>query len=109
MTEARLYQTRGPKARSSSGLSLVVHDPVRSRNPAHHSPSVESAVVAGWAAGAVANLVDVKCPDGLEEMRIHLSFLVIGLEVVRAVGGEEADDVVEVSLVSCQHPSEMRN
>jgi hypothetical protein len=63
---------------------------------------VESAVVAGWAAGAVAN---VKCPDGLEEMRIHLSFLVIGLEVVRAVGGEEADDVVEVSLVSCQHPS----
>lgn len=36
-------------------------------------------------------------------MRIHLGFLVVGLGVVRAVGWEETDDVVEVGLVSCQH------
>lgn len=43
----------------------------------------------------------IKCPDCLEAMRIHLGFLVVGLGVVRAVGREETDDVVEVGLVRC--------
>lgn len=45
----------------------------------------------------------IKCPDGLEAMRIHLGFLDVGLGVVRAIGWEETDDVVEVGLARCQH------
>lgn len=45
----------------------------------------------------------IKCPDSLEAMGIHLGLLVVGLGVVRAVGWEEADDIVEVGLIRCQH------
>jgi hypothetical protein len=46
-------------------------------------------------------ITEIKCPDSLETMRIHLGFLVVGLGVVRAVGWEKTDDVVEVGLVRC--------
>jgi hypothetical protein len=44
-----------------------------------------------------------KCPDSLEAMRIHLGLLVVGLGIVRAVGREETDDIVEVGLERYQH------
>jgi hypothetical protein len=47
-------------------------------------------------------ITEIKGPDSLEAMRIHLRFLIVGLGVVRAGGWEETDDVVEVSLVRCQ-------
>lgn len=48
-------------------------------------------------------ITEIKCPDSLEAMRIHLGFLVVGLGVVRSVGWEKTDDVVEVGLARCQH------
>jgi len=48
-------------------------------------------------------ITEMKCPDRLEAMRIHLGFLVVGLGVVRAVGWKKTNDIVEVGLVSCQH------
>lgn len=47
--------------------------------------------------------IEMKRPDSLKAMRIHLGFLVVGLSVIRAVGWEKTDDVVEVGLVRCQH------
>lgn len=48
-------------------------------------------------------ITEMKCPDSLEAMRIHLGFLVAGLGVVRTVGWKKTDNIVEVGLVSCQH------
>ena len=47
-------------------------------------------------------ITEIKCPDSLEAMRIYLGFLVVGLGVVRTVGWEKTDDIVEVGLVICQ-------
>jgi alanine-alpha-ketoisovalerate/valine-pyruvate aminotransferase len=43
-------------------------------------------------------IAEIKCPNSLEAMRVHLGFLVVGLGVVRAVDWEKTDGVVEVGL-----------
>lgn len=72
-----------------------------SQGTALHPSRVKGAV----AARLISSLIiiartEVKCPDSLEAMRIHLGFLVAGLGVVRAVGCKKTDDVVEVGLWS---------
>lgn len=76
---------------------------LKSQGTALHPSRVKGAV----AARLISSLItiartEIKCPDSLEAMRIHLGFLVVGLGVVRAVGWEKTDDVVEEGLVTCQ-------
>jgi hypothetical protein len=75
-----------------------------SQGTAFHPSRVEGVVAARWIINLTGIMITkIECPDRLEAMRIHLGFLVVGLCVIRAVGREETDDVVEVGLVRCQH------
>lgn len=77
---------------------------LKSEGTALHPSRVKGAVVARSITSlSTITITQIKCPDGLVAMRIHLGFLVVGLGVVRACGWEETDDVVEVGLVGCQH------
>lgn len=49
--------------------------------------------------GRLTAITEIKCPDSLEAMRVHLGFLVTGLGIVRAVGREEADNIIEIGLI----------
>lgn len=78
---------------------------LESQGTALHPSRVKGAVAAGLMSSSLTTITitEIKRPDSLEAMRIHLGFLVVGLGVVRAVGREKTDDVVKVGLARCQH------
>lgn len=66
-----------------------------------HPSRVKGAITALLKSSLITiTITKIKCPDSLEAMRIYLGFLVIGLGVIRAVGWEETDDIIEVGLAS---------
>lgn len=69
------------------------------RRVSHHSSSVKRVSPARLRARLTA-IAEIKRPDSLEAMSVNLGFLVAGLGIVRAVGWEEADNIIEVGLIT---------